>query len=70
MELALLDSPDILYVFKPTNASNFAGVSEGSFEIHMVICEMLKDIEMDQLIQGYNKHQKHNWRSTAHNKDW
>lgn len=52
---ALLDASDIHYVFRPSDGSNFALVTEGCYSISAVIQEMVQDIDISQLIQRYNR---------------
>lgn len=62
---ALLDAPDIVYVFKPSNGSNFASIQEGCYSLPRIIMEMLQTINIDKLIQKYNQ-EKRKKKSTAH----
>lgn len=52
---SLLDAVDIIYVFKPSNGSNFASVPgcEGTYSVPSVIRDMFLSIKMDQLIRRY-----------------
>lgn len=65
---ALLDAPDILYVFRPSDGSNFVLVSEGCYSIPGVIRQMLQDIDIDKLIQRY-KQERQKSKSTVQEED-
>lgn len=50
---ALLDAPDIVYVFKPSDTVNFGLVSQGCYSIPSVIRDMLRNVDIKKLIERY-----------------
>lgn len=65
---ALLDAPDIVYVFKTSNGSNMALVLEGCYSIPEVIRNMLLKIDIEKLIQRYNQ-ERNKLKSIPHEQD-
>lgn len=61
---ALLDASDIIYVFRPSDGSNFALVTEGCYSIPGVIRDMLREIDISKLVQRYN-HEREKLKSSA-----
>lgn len=52
---SLLDASDIIYVFKPSDGSNFALVVDGCYSVPSVIRDMFLSIKMDLLINRYTE---------------
>lgn len=52
---SLLDASDIIYVFKPSDGSNFAYVVDGCYSVPSIVQEMFRSIKMDLLITRYNQ---------------
>lgn len=65
---ALLDAPDILYVFQTSNGSNMALVLEGCYSIPLIIRNMLQQLDIEKLIQRYNQ-ERTKLKSMAHGED-
>lgn len=65
---ALLDTPDILYVFQTSNGSNMALVLEGCYSFPALIRNMLQNIDIEKLVQTYNQEQT-KLKSKAHEPD-
>lgn len=51
----LLDAADIIYVFKPSDGSNFASVGDGYYSVLSVIQRMFRDVKMKDLVDQYER---------------